>query len=173
MAIFVDWLPCSLVTLFTKTWRCFWEFLCAFSLEFEWALDSSGLLLTEVSISWHTFCSFWAQIYWNVPKCIADLSLQHTAAIQGLLFHPLIFARKPGKHFPTLQAPFPNGKHDGRSNKLVISIILKANTPFCTTKGKWKRRCVSLCRAQRGLGTHPGGLSSPDFCHWKRDDVYL
>lgn len=144
MAVGIDWLPCSLVTLFTKTWRCFWEFLWAFSLEFQWAL--SGFPLREASISqlFFFFAHFWAWIYSNVPKCIADFGHQHIAAILVLLFHLLIFPRKPA-HFPASQAPLPNGKHDGRSNKLVISIILKANTAFFITTGRWRRKWMSLC----------------------------
>lgn len=48
----------------------------------------------------------------------------------------------------------------------------QTSTPFCSTRGKWKRRCTSLCnviaelRGQlRLLGAHPGRLNIPNFSH--------
>lgn len=157
-------------------------------LEFE--LTFSGfLLLLEMSISLrlflfvfvHSLTETCTQMHcWFRASC--------SSAAFSLLFCPLVIHRKAA-HFPTSQAPFHHGKHDGRREKINISIILKVNTLgkciklFCASTEKRKRSWMSLWVRVPGDGSawrtaeifrsHPSGLSTPDFRHWKWDEVFL
>lgn len=116
------------------------------------------------------------------------------ASTQCLVCHPLIIRRNTAC-FPTSQAPFPHGKHEGRSNRLNISIILRANRlgkfiklfsastekleeelrdpVWCECRGVGSAQRVLGSRQQRVLGSRPSGFSTPNFSHWKWDDVSL